>query len=72
LGIQLLIAEMKGPVKDQLRRYGLSARFDDSHFYPTVGAAVDELTDTLRYDFGPAGEPPPGESPPDKPPSGEG
>jgi len=52
-GIQLLIAEMKGPVKDQLRRFGLDDRFDASHFYPTVGAAVDELTDTFRYDFGP-------------------
>lgn len=50
-GIQLLIAEMKGPVKDQLLRYGLAGRFDLSHFYPTVGAAVDDLTDTLRYDF---------------------
>ena len=55
-GIQLLIAEMKGPVKDQLRRYGLDERFDEGHFYPTVGAAVDELTHTVRYDFGPEGE----------------
>ncbi len=55
-GIQLLIAEMKGPVKDQLRRYGLDERFDEGHFYPTVGAAVDELTHTVRYDFGPDGE----------------
>jgi high affinity sulfate transporter 1 len=52
-GIQLLIAEMKGPVKDQLQRLGLEGRFDSSHFYPTVGAAIDELTDTYRYDFGP-------------------
>jgi MFS superfamily sulfate permease-like transporter len=52
-GIQLLIAEMKGPVKDQLHRLGLEGRFDPRHFYPTVGAAVDELTDTYRYDFGP-------------------
>ena len=51
-GIRLLIAEMKGPVKDHLRRFGLDERFDASRFYPTVGAAVDELTDTFRYDFG--------------------
>lgn len=57
-GIQLLIAEMKGPVKDQLRRFGLGDRFDASHFYPTVGAAVDELTDTFRYDFGPGDDEP--------------
>lgn len=59
--IQLLIAEMKGPVKDQLARLGQADRFPPDHFYPTVGAAVDELTDTYRYDFGPV-EPPP-ESP---------
>jgi high affinity sulfate transporter 1 len=57
-GIQLLIAEMKGPVKDQLRRFGLEDRFDARHFYPTVGAAVDELTDTFRYDFGPGDDEP--------------
>lgn len=51
-GIRLLVAEMKGPVKDQLQRYGLDARFGQSRFYPTVGAAVDHLTGTLRYDFG--------------------
>ena len=43
---------MKGPVKDQLLRYGLGGRFDPSRFYPTVGAAVDDVTGTLRYDFG--------------------
>ena len=57
-GIQLLIVEMKGPVKDQLRRFGLDDRFDASRFYPTVGAAVDELTDTFRYDFGPGDDEP--------------
>lgn len=50
-GVRLLFAEMKGPVKDQLHRYGLDSRFDASRFYPTVGAAVDDLTGTLRYDF---------------------
>jgi len=50
-GIQLLIAEMKGPVKDQCRRYGLDERFGVERYYPTVGAAVDELTGTLRSDI---------------------
>jgi len=44
-GITLVFAEMKGPVKDQLRRFGMGRRFDDSHFYPTVGTAVDALAD---------------------------
>ena len=50
-GMQLLIAEMKGPVKDQLIRYGLGDRFPAERFRPTVGAAVDELTNTLRSDL---------------------
>jgi high affinity sulfate transporter 1 len=52
--ITLLIAEMKGPVKDTLVRYGLAARFPASRFYPTVGAAVDAVTGELRGDIGPA------------------
>ena len=50
-GMELLIAEMKGPVKDQLHRYGLGDRFPPERFRPTVGAAVDELTNTLRSDL---------------------
>ena len=57
-GVRLLIAEMKGPVKDQCRRYGLNERFGPERFYPTVGAAVDELTGTLRSDIDPSGDPP--------------
>jgi MFS superfamily sulfate permease-like transporter len=40
-GIQLMFAEMKDPVKDKLKLYRLRARFDDGHFFPTLGAAVD-------------------------------
>jgi MFS superfamily sulfate permease-like transporter len=50
-GIDLVIAEMKGPVKDQLHRYGLSNRFGPERFMPTVGAAVDAITGTLRSDL---------------------
>jgi high affinity sulfate transporter 1 len=39
-GIRLVFAEMKGPVKDRLRRYGLGARFGNDRFYPTLGTAV--------------------------------
>jgi high affinity sulfate transporter 1 len=39
-GIVLAFAEMKGPVKDQLKRYGLFERFGEEHFFPTVGSAV--------------------------------
>jgi len=57
-GVRLLIAEMKDPVKDQCRRYGLNEQFGPERFYPTVGAAVDDLTGKLRYDIDPAQNPP--------------
>lgn len=50
-GIRLVIAEMKDPVIDVLRRYGLGDRFTPDRFAPTVGAAVDEITGTLRGDL---------------------
>ncbi|WP_227980870.1 SulP family inorganic anion transporter [Nocardia spumae] len=40
-GIRLAFAEMKGPIKDKLIRFGVGDRFDDTHFFPTVEAAVD-------------------------------
>ncbi len=39
-GIELAFAEMKGPVKDKLHRFGLFARFGRDAFFPTVDAAV--------------------------------
>jgi MFS superfamily sulfate permease-like transporter len=50
-GIRLILAEMKDPVVDVLRRYGLADRFTPDRFASTVGAAVDELTGTLRGDL---------------------
>ena len=51
-GIELVIAEMKGPVKDDLERRGLGARFGPERFAPTVGAAVDRITGSERGDIG--------------------
>lgn len=46
-GIRMVFAELKGPVKDGLARYGLADRFDANRFYPTLGTAVsDYLADT--------------------------
>lgn len=50
-GIRLVIAEMKDPVVDVLRDYGLMGRFTPDRFAPTVGAAVDDVTGTLRGDL---------------------
>lgn len=41
--IQLVFAELKGPMKDRLLRFGTRARFGVDHFYPTVSAAVRAL-----------------------------
>ncbi len=40
LGISLVFAEMKGPVKDRLIRFGVGSRFGPEHFFPTVNNAV--------------------------------
>jgi hypothetical protein len=37
---------MKNPVKDKLRRFGLLARFDERHFYVTIGQAVDAYVES--------------------------
>ncbi|MGW4929206.1 SulP family inorganic anion transporter [Agromyces sp. NPDC004153] len=50
-GIRLILAEMKDPVVDVLRAYGVTDRFTPDRFAPTVGAAVDEITGTLRGDL---------------------
>ena len=53
-GVTLAFAEIKGPVKDRLRRYGLFDAVGPEHFFPTVGTAVDayvEATGTTWVDW---------------------
>lgn len=52
-GQRLVIAEMKGPVKDKLQQLELSDRFGPERFAPTVGAAVDAITGEFRTDIEP-------------------
>jgi high affinity sulfate transporter 1 len=40
-GIEMCFAELKDPVKDKLRRFGLFDHFGEDHFAPTVEAAVN-------------------------------
>ncbi len=40
-GTSLRFAELKDPVKDRLKRYGLFDRLGADTFYPTLGTAVD-------------------------------
>lgn len=46
-GIELCFAQMKGPVKDHLKRYGLFSRLGMENFFPTIGQSVDHYL--LRY-----------------------
>jgi len=39
-GIELRFAEMKGPVKDKLKRFGLFSRLGEQRFFATLGEAV--------------------------------
>ena len=47
LGISLVFAEMKGPIKDRLVRFGVGSRFGPEHFFPTVNNAVKAYRGTL-------------------------
>jgi MFS superfamily sulfate permease-like transporter len=50
-GIELCFAEMKGPVRDKLKRFGLLARFGQEAFFPTVGAAVSSYLKAHPVDW---------------------
>jgi high affinity sulfate transporter 1 len=50
-GVDLRFAEMKGPVKDRLRRYMPAERFGPDHFYPTIGTAVRAYLDATGVDW---------------------
>jgi high affinity sulfate transporter 1 len=50
-GIELCIAEMKDPVKDKLKRFGLFARLGETAFFPTMGAAVSRYLETHPVDW---------------------
>ncbi len=43
--VELCFAELKGPVKDSLKRYGVFDLFGEAAFYPTVGEAVSAYLD---------------------------
>ena len=45
-------AELKDPVKDKLKRFGLVAQWGERRFFPTLGSAVTDYLDTYSVDFG--------------------
>jgi MFS superfamily sulfate permease-like transporter len=50
-GVELHFAEVKDPVKDRLKRYGLLDRLGPERFHPTVGTAVDAYVAETGVDW---------------------
>jgi high affinity sulfate transporter 1 len=50
-GIEMCFAELKDPVKDKLKRFGLYERFGEKFFFPTIGEAVDAYLKTYNVDW---------------------
>ena len=50
-GVELCFAELKDPVKDKLKRFGLFTQLGEEFFFPTLGAAVDAYLKTHQVDW---------------------
>jgi high affinity sulfate transporter 1 len=50
-GIELCFAEMKDPVKDKLKRFGLFSRLGEHTFFATVGEAVNAYLANHQVDW---------------------
>jgi high affinity sulfate transporter 1 len=50
-GMELCFAELKDPVKDKLKRFGLFTQFGEIYFFPTIGAAVSRFLETHDVDW---------------------
>jgi high affinity sulfate transporter 1 len=50
-GIELCFAELKDPVKDKLKRFGLYAQIGEKFFFPTIGAAVASYLESHVVDW---------------------
>jgi high affinity sulfate transporter 1 len=50
-GVELCFAELKDPVKDKLKRFGLLAQLGDTCFFPTIEEAVSRYLQTHKVDW---------------------
>jgi MFS superfamily sulfate permease-like transporter len=50
-GIDLCFAEMKDPVKDKLKRFGLYTRLGENTFFATLGEAVNAYLTSHRVEW---------------------
>ncbi len=50
-GIELCFAELKDPVKDKLKRFGLFTQIGEAGFFPTIGAAAGSYLESHAVDW---------------------
>jgi high affinity sulfate transporter 1 len=50
-GIEFCFAELKDPVKDKLKRFGLFAQLGEHYFFPTIGVAVSRYLETNNVEW---------------------
>jgi high affinity sulfate transporter 1 len=50
-GIELCFAELKDPVKDKLKKFGLFAQLGESYFFPTIGVAVSRYLEINNIEW---------------------
>jgi high affinity sulfate transporter 1 len=50
-GVKLCFAELKDPVKDKLKRFGLFAQIGEAFFFPTIGSAVSNYLERHAVDW---------------------
>ena len=50
-GIELCFAELKDPVKDKLKRFGLFAQLGENYFFPTIGVAVSRYLEINNVEW---------------------
>lgn len=50
-GIELCFAELKDPVKDHIKRYGLFIKVGAESFFPTIGQAVDRYLKQNQVEY---------------------
>ncbi|HYD05549.1 MAG TPA: SulP family inorganic anion transporter [Reyranella sp.] len=55
-GIELCFAELKDPVKDKLKRFGLFERFGADAFFPTIDSAVEAYSKRHGVDLAELGQ----------------
>jgi len=47
-GIELCFAELKDPVKDKLKKFGLFTQLGENYFFPTIGGAVSRYLEIFN------------------------